>query len=202
MLDTAKFYFVGNNLSLDFVNTLAANAAGSLDLIGNVGDLLEWAAGAGLIDPEEAETLEPEWQVDGEEVVAKAKGFRESLHKMYDELRENGAVNDLELQKLNRVLARQTGKTEIAAVNEGFEKRFRSDPSDPDQLFASIANSAADLLCYSKPELIKKCENEPCVLMFLDTTKNHSRRWCSMGHCGNRAKAAAFYRRKKAKGSA
>jgi predicted RNA-binding Zn ribbon-like protein len=201
MLDTAKFYIVGNNLSLDFVNTLAANSAGPVDLIESVDDLLGWAARAELIDPVVAEELKPEWQVDGEEIVARAKGFRESLHKMYDDLSENGTVSDLELQKLNRVLARQNGTVEVVRVDDHFEKRFLSDPSDPDQLFASVSDSAADLLCYSNPELIKKCENEPCVLLFLDTTKNHSRIWCSMANCGNRAKAAAFYQRKKAKRS-
>lgn len=201
MLDPAKFYFVGYNLSLDFVNTLAANAAGPVDLIESVGDLLAWAVRAGLIDHAKAESLEPVWELDREETIARASGFRESLHRMYEDLRGNRTVNDVELIKLNRMLSRQTGTAEVVKVDDRFEKRFRSDPGDPDQLFASIANSAADLLCYSEPELIKECENEECVLMFLDTTKNHSRRWCSMANCGNRAKAAAFYQRKKARGS-
>jgi predicted RNA-binding Zn ribbon-like protein len=59
----------------------------------------------------------------------------------------------------------------------------------------SIRLATLDLLCYADPSLVKKCENAACVLFFYDTTKNHSRRWCSMRVCGNRMKVAAHYQR-------
>ena len=51
------------------------------------------------------------------------------------------------------------------------------------------------VLCYADLALVKKCENPVCVLFFYDTSKNHSRRWCSMSVCGNRMKVAAHYQR-------
>jgi hypothetical protein len=59
----------------------------------------------------------------------------------------------------------------------------------------SIRLATLDLLCYADPSLVKKCEDAACVLFFYDTTKNHSRRWCSMSVCRNRMKVAAHYQR-------
>ena len=48
-----------------------------------------------------------------------------------------------------------------------------------------------DLVCHTDFRLIRACEGTACTLMFLDRTKAHARRWCSMAVCGNRAQAAA-----------
>ena len=42
---------------------------------------------------------------------------------------------------------------------------------------------------------VRRCANPRCGLLFYDTTKNNSRRWCAMAACGNRAKARTHYRR-------
>jgi hypothetical protein len=49
----------------------------------------------------------------------------------------------------------------------------------------------ADLICREDFRLIRACDGPACTLLFLDRTKSHARRWCSMAVCGNRAKAAA-----------
>ncbi len=59
--------------------------------------------------------------------------------------------------------------------------------------------SASALLCSQDLSLVRRCQNEACTLFFLDVTKNHTRRWCSMQSCGNRAKVAAHYQRNKAR---
>jgi predicted RNA-binding Zn ribbon-like protein len=63
------------------------------------------------------------------------------------------------------------------------------------QVLVPIAESAAWLLEHGDPSLVRRCEGPACVLLFYDTTRNRSRRWCSMEGCGSRAKAAAYYRR-------
>lgn len=57
--------------------------------------------------------------------------------------------------------------------------------------------AAADLLDLLEraPQRVRRCGNPACVLYFLDTSKNGSRRWCSMATCGNREKARRSYRR-------
>ena len=69
-----------------------------------------------------------------------------------------------------------------------------------DAILAPVAEDAADSLVGDDLSLVRRCANPDCVLVFLDTTRNHRRRWCSMDVCGSRAKAAAFYRRSRGAG--
>lgn len=62
-----------------------------------------------------------------------------------------------------------------------------------------IAWSITELLLSDKLSRVGQCAAENCGWLFLDTTRNHSRRWCEMEHCGNRAKAKRHYRRRRVK---
>ena len=44
--------------------------------------------------------------------------------------------------------------------------------------------------------LVRECGASDCAWLFLDTSKNHHRRWCDMTRCGNRAKVRRFYARR------
>ncbi|WP_306323848.1 MULTISPECIES: CGNR zinc finger domain-containing protein [unclassified Streptomyces] len=50
-------------------------------------------------------------------------------------------------------------------------------------------------LLADRPERIRHCANDACLLHFYDVSKNGTRRWCSMAGCGNRAKAQRHYAR-------
>jgi predicted RNA-binding Zn ribbon-like protein len=70
----------------------------------------------------------------------------------------------------------------------------------PKEILAPIAEAAADLLATADFNLVKRCEDESCVLWFSDQTKSHCRRWCSMELCGNRHKVAAYRKRRRDEG--
>lgn len=197
MFDTDKFLLVGNNLSLDFVNTMIADAGKPKDLLEGLSDVMSWAIAVRLIGKGDAARYLAIWNKRARDFLGEAVRFRAILHSLFTGILDDEAVKGATLRSLNEMLDDQTGFTELVRNETGFEKRFHSDFREPRQILASVAASAADLLCYGNLELIKRCEAEGCVLYFYDTTKNHSRRWCSMAGCGNRAKASAFYRRKK-----
>ena len=73
------------------------------------------------------------------------------------------------------------------------EKVRRKDTAEA--ILGPVAEAAAELLARTDFELVKRCEDETCVLWFTDRTKSHRRRWCSMLLCGNRHKVAAYRRR-------
>ncbi len=198
MFETDKFFLVGNNLSLDFVNTKIAEGGKPKDLLENLADMMSWAIAVKLIEKDGAASLLTNWTQKGERFLSEAVNFRLILYGLFTGIMNGERVKDSTIKIINEMLADQTGYAVIARNETGFEKRFRTDFYESRQLLASIASSAADLLCYGNLDLIKKCEGENCVLYFYDTTKNHSRRWCSMAGCGNRAKVNAFYKRKKA----
>jgi predicted RNA-binding Zn ribbon-like protein len=197
MFDTDKFLLVGNNLSLDFVNTMIADAGKPKDLIEGLADVMSWAIAVRLIEKRDAARHFAVWNKKDGDFLSEAVRFRAILRSLFTGILNDEVVKGATLKALNEMLDDQTGFTELVRNETGFEKRFHSDFREPRQVLASVAASAADLLCYGNLDLIKRCEGEGCVLYFYDTTKNHSRRWCSMAGCGNRAKASAFYRRKK-----
>lgn len=198
-IETPMFYRIGNNLSVDFVNTRIAVGGKPKDLLTKFADFAAWAAAMDLLEKGEVKRLLESWQERKEikQIFAQILEFREILYQMIEGIEKGQTVKPTAIAAINAVLRNQIGFAEIEPSEEGFAKRFRACFSEPRQLLAPIAESAADLLCYGNPAYLKKCENEMCILHFYDTTKNHTRRWCSMAGCGNRAKAAAFYRRQR-----
>ena len=64
----------------------------------------------------------------------------------------------------------------------------------------TMDRSAAELLTSPDLPLVRECAGYDCGWLFMDTTKNRSRRWCDMATCGNRAKGRRHYERRRAAG--
>lgn len=199
LIKTDEFFFVAGNLSVDFVNTKIVENGAPKDLLAGFNDFAAWAVAADLLEKSKAEKLITDWsgRTEVEAIFAQALNFRKILREMFVGLARGKAVGKTAITAINYEIQNQSGAKEVRKTENGFEKLFRADFREPRQLLAPIAESAADLLCYGNPVFLKKCEGDGCVLYFYDTTKNHSRRWCSMAGCGNRAKAAAFYQRQR-----
>ena len=97
---------------------------------------------------------------------------------------------------LNELLARDKSFQRVEAAGHDAEDGRRLQLrrvrrwENPRELLDPIAGAAADLICDQDFRLIRSCKGSACLLVFLDRTKAHARRWCSMAVCGNRAKAA------------
>lgn len=97
---------------------------------------------------------------------------------------------------LNAFLAESQVHGQIVRIEEGFEVRFL--PEDDMALpIWRLTDSAARLLISSDRENVRECPGHECGWLFLDMTKNHSRRWCDSGDCGNRSRVRAYARRKR-----
>jgi len=192
-----RFLFVGNYLCLDFINTEMVVAGQPVDRLSRFDNLVAWLVQAQTLDAKEAEEILGNWnsKPEAESTLKKAIKLRVSLREMAERLVKGKTVPQSTMAAINEWLAHQTGHAELKRLRGGFEKRFRAEFREPAQLLWPVAESACDLLCYTDLTLVKKCENPACVLFFYDTTKNHSRRWCSMSACGNRMKVAAHYQR-------
>ena len=83
----------------------------------------------------------------------------------------------------------QSSSTRSATLKTTHEYR------SPDDLLLRIAAACAHLICEADFRYVRNCEGPTCTMYFLDVSKNHKRRWCSMDVCGNRAKAAAHRKR-------
>lgn len=185
-LESKKFYIIGNNLGLDFANSIMFELSTE--------DLLAWTIAAGLVEAVEVERLYPKWSKSSLDSIST---FRRFLRKTVVKLTKHKEISQSDVEVVNKVLKQKSGYSELQKQTEGFAKGFRIDLEDPNAVLEPIAESFVDLLCYGNLNYLRKCESPECVLYFYDTTKNHRRRWCSMAVCGNRAKASSFYKRKK-----
>ena len=194
------FEFIGEYLWLDFVNTELVERKWVVDLLGDVGDLAYWLRESGVVDSEAARSAfeRLEGTAEGDRLLERAKELRKVLREASERFGEDGSVAPGLVEEINDLLAQKLGHHELARTPEGFEIRFQDisvHSDEPDVLLAPVAKSAARFLAEADPSLVKGCENPDCILFFYDTSKNHTRRWCSMATCGNRMKARTQYAR-------
>lgn len=192
------FVFVGERLCVDFVNTELVEDGVPVDRLRGFDDLVEWCAQAQVIGTADAKAILRRWSGSPEAIEAhrRALAFRGTLRAMLEGLAGGRAhVSARALDGINAQLHDDTREREVVRTKAGYETRMRRRIDAPGDLLGAIAESAADLLSKDNLTLVRACQNPECVLFFLDTTKNHRRRWCAMAACGNRAKVAAHYRR-------
>lgn len=192
----SDFPLVGNLLWLDFVNTEPERDGERVDLLPGFGDLIAWLqAAAGLPADEARQAARWEGRAEGQAVLREALALRAALRDEAERLAEGKSVGQRTVSAINRVLASRPAYRELVREGKRWIARERSLSSSRHHLLVPIAESAAWLLEHGDPSLVRRCEGSSCVLFFYDTTRNRSRRWCSMEGCGSRAKAAAYYRR-------
>ena len=103
-----------------------------------------------------------------------------------------------DLAALNAALARAASRLRMVARPDRFEWAWAADSEALDRVLWPVVRSAADLLVSEEAAQVRRCAGDTCDWLLLDTSRNHTRRWCDMRDCGNRAKARRYYARRKA----
>jgi predicted RNA-binding Zn ribbon-like protein len=192
------FLFVGNQLCLDFINTEMIIRGQRTDLLQEWADLIAWLVQAKVLGAgERREVTTGLSRADGERLLGEARTFRGALRVMAEGIVAGKPVSRSTVEAINAVLGQCPGYPQLVRANGRFERRFQTETAGASRLLVPIAEAAGELLCVGDLSLVKKCRSDACILYFYDTTKNHTRQWCSMGLCGNRIKVAAHYRRQK-----
>jgi predicted RNA-binding Zn ribbon-like protein len=191
-----EFGRFGELLWLDFANTIRKRRNIEVDLLRDFHSLLQFLLEFGVITPAIQGTLQKAWGwAEQSRALVVAHSFRQTLRKLAIDLSRNHGIEFLP-SELNEMLSFQSGYSSIVKTVTGYELRQQRDITAPEHLLVPIAESVAWLLCTGDWKLVRICNNPECGLFFYDTTKNHSRRWCSMLVCGNRSKVHAYLRRK------
>ena len=198
-----EFSLVGNLLCIDFVNTEVVVHGERVDRLADVDALLRWARVADVVDEAALRRLPAGWRAgrDAGRLLQDAKALRAALRTALEALATGRPPAADVVPAINDALAAGASTLRLERRGAAYVTlREALDPS-PAALLAPIAESAAWLLEHGDRGLIRRCENPRCIRFFYDTTKNRRRRWCSMDGCGSRAKAAAYYRRRKSIGA-
>jgi predicted RNA-binding Zn ribbon-like protein len=201
MSDRPPPFFVGDHPALDFLNSIASPKDVPVEWLRDGADLIDWLERAEVIGPDVASRFRA-WKdrraVDA--VAARARGFRDWLRGFVTRHMDKplGPAAAKALGPLNELLAADTSYPVLEAGDREQAVRMRRVRrwAGPDELLHPVAEAAADLIGNEDFRLIRACGGHVCTLLFIDRTKAHGRRWCSMAVCGNRAKAAAHRARR------
>ena len=192
------FLFVGNQLSLDFLNTKPVMDGSPVELAPDCASLARWLQAAGLLPAQQTKRLERKWSAQPAftGMLDKLREFRERLRQAVLQMEAGALPSRAFIAKVNHLLSAHPHLDEVIQTDSGLIRRKRFDPQTPLDVFAPVMDSVATLLAMPDKSRIRKCGS--CVLHFYDTSKKGTRRWCSMNLCGNRSKVAAYTKRKRA----
>jgi predicted RNA-binding Zn ribbon-like protein len=192
---------VGGRVCLDFANSVSTRLEGlGEEYLSSYDDLVVWMQHAGILAEDEAKSL-GEKGSDHPDLAAaalhRALAFRETIYRVFSAIAEAEEPDGSDLAEMNRMVQEALSRLTITPSAEGYEWTWVSDEKELDYMLWPIARSAADLLTSQELGRVKRCARQGCDWLFVDQSKNHSRRWCSMSLCGSRVKARRYYRRKK-----
>ncbi len=193
-------HLIGGALCLDFVNTVdPRHASRRREYLDSYPTLVAWGGHAGVIDADQGERLSEAAAVQPAEagrVLSRAIRLREALYPLLSQAgsRRRPARDDLGV--LQAEVTGALARFRVAWSPAGFGWEWDQASSGLDRMLWPVAWSAAELLLRGPLERIRECPGQDtCGWLFLDLSKNASRRWCDMRVCGNRAKARRHYER-------
>jgi predicted RNA-binding Zn ribbon-like protein len=205
--------FLAGALGLDVLNSLARPVDELVDWWGNGDDFMSWMKQAGLFTNEDIAVAKSNISArELDRVAARARELREwfrSFVKAHrgrplkaQALTQLGPLKQLlEMDEVFWSLEPEPATSSKRKPGDGSAPGFRLRPRrrwrTPESLLAPIAEEIATFISTADFRYVKPCQGNNCILFFLDQTRQHGRRWCSMAVCGNRAKQEAHLARLK-----
>jgi predicted RNA-binding Zn ribbon-like protein len=186
------------DLCLDFANTLSYRGGDAQESLHDFGELVRWCAAMALLSADGCERA-LRWSDQHPEqalaVFAEAIAIREASYRIFFAIAAHRIAEPRAVAAVNRALAAAPARQVLVRGHKGFGWQIARDGFSAPALLAPVLWSAGDLMVSPDTIRLRHCSNEQCLWLFLDDSKNGSRRWCSMQACGNRAKAHRHYLR-------
>jgi predicted RNA-binding Zn ribbon-like protein len=209
-METHRFELVAGSLCLDFVNTVG-DRDGTRRYVRNYlqryEDVVSWGLQAQVLPEREAAALRALAQRRPAEAAAaheRAVNLRETLHAIFSPIAHGAPINPNALPALNAMLPDLLVKSRLATSTEGLACHWTyaadASPLSPpggerepsvasfDRVAWTVMQSATELLTSGDLRHVHQCAMESCGWLFLDVSKNKTRRWCAMKLCGNKTK--------------
>lgn len=177
-------WFLAEQMSLDFVNTVIMTEEGPYDFFQTDEDVQNWFSKAGIGTLHSADTCNG----NPGELLLNARKLREIICRLVENRKKGFHFLP---DELNEYLRHVVSYSQITTTKSGGFQIIRCYEM-PFSGLGAVAEDAANLLTEGNFEYVRQCEHPDCTLWFYDRTKAHRRRWCSMALCGNRTKIAKF----------
>ncbi|MEP7113349.1 MAG: ABATE domain-containing protein [Ilumatobacteraceae bacterium] len=183
-----SFDFGGNHLALDFVNTVSGRPIYGRDDLGAPDDLFDWATAAGIVNHADRAPIDAANLAQFRAAVS----LRENLYWVFGPIAGGEPPQSTALSFVTRRAAHALRSSEWTQRSSGFE------PHWPQMSIEAIGSRLADeaMQLLRSPALSRVGSCAGCGWLFLDTSRAHSRRWCSMNACGVRDKMRRYHQRR------
>ena len=200
--EAANIELLSGHLTLDFANTVSTRLEShQIEYLTGYSELLDWSRHAGILSLAQARRLKRSAALRPSKAVAVLQGaieIREVLFRIFSALAQGKMPCGDDLHALNAALRGTMGRLQVQRLKDQYHWGWTRDPEALDVMLWPIVHAGAELLTRPERHQVRQCANYPlCQWLFLDKSKNQSRRWCSMDLCGSRDKVKRYYHRKK-----
>ena len=199
MAGAKSFTLIGDSLCLDLANTLEwRGTERKTDWLTDYADLLAWAQHAGALEPRLTQRLREQAAkrpVKAKAVHRQAHDLRAAIYRVVSALANGKRAPKPALEELNAKVFWLIGQTRLGSSRIGLARAWAGTPNALERVLWPIAWSTFELLSGNDVSRVRECANNDCHWLFLDRSRNRSRRWCAMRNCGNIVKARRYRRR-------
>ena len=197
------FEITGGALCLDFANTIDNRPRDvPREFLHSFADLVAWSRQAGALTANQAAhhfRVGAQRPAAARATLRRVLELREALFRIFSAAAAAGRpALPADLVLFNAAAAHAFRNLRIGRRRRGFAWEWEDDPAALDRMLWPVLRSAAELLTSGDLDRVRECSADTCGWLFVDRSKNRSRRWCNMKVCGNRAKVREFYRRQRA----
>lgn len=188
---------VGGHLALDFANTAGWHASAErLEHLTDYSEWMVWMVRVGAITQSAADELLREATAHprrAQNALLKAHSLREAEYRVFSSLAQGLTPATPDLAEIHAAHVAALAAAEAQwDTKSGFVVRWDHDGTDLASPMHPIMVKVAELLASPDLTLLRQCGRHPCGWLFLDRSRNGSRRWCSSGECGNTMRVAKF----------
>jgi predicted RNA-binding Zn ribbon-like protein len=190
---------IGGALCLDFVNTINSRQDPEHEYLTSYAELVHWGAKIGILSAEQNQRLQKQARQDekvAERVLKKAIDHRELFFRLFVKLAQGSEPNKGDMNDFIKLYGDAMASSQLVREEDRFSPRWKLDQT-LEALLSPIIYSAGEILFSKEVTQVKECPS--CGWLFLDTSKNQTRRWCSMNTCGARDKMRRYHGKLRAK---
>ncbi len=194
----------GRELCLQFANTAQWHASEHpKEKLKTYNDLVKWAILSEILSEKEAQELISKAEREpsrAEDVLKRALELREAIYHVFSDVSTGNPPSEKDIEVINLNLSKTMAQSRLVHTKDGFIWSTSREKGELDYMLDPVVRSAAELLTSDSLERVKECaDDRGCGYLFMDKSRNKSRRWCDMTECGNRAKAQRFYQKRQKK---
>ena len=190
---------VGGALCLDFVNTINSRLDPEHDYLMQYSDVLGWANKLNILPTTQTNQLQKRAKQNAEKAesaLKAARTLRDLLYRLFSKAAKGAEPAKKDMEIFVVFYGESVSRSELIKKGTHYRTTWKIDEGF-DAVLLPIVHSAGELLQSEELAHVKECPG--CGWLFLDTSKNQSRRWCSMNTCGARDKMRRYHKRQRAR---